>query len=197
MKHLMLVVMLLLATPAHFAQSELSDSDLQRIREIIRAEIKTELANSETRMKAEIVSSETRMKEYVDTKFEAVDAKFKAVDAKIEAVNAKIEAVATRVNDLAGYLNATNMLFGGMVALIVAGIGIPKIILALRARRQDRTQVDTQQPRDELTPTQQQYAQMQKEQAETRAVIQQLREEIQLLKQQVGAISDSRHPHAP
>lgn len=31
MKHLMLGVILLLAPPAHFAQSELSDADLQRI----------------------------------------------------------------------------------------------------------------------------------------------------------------------
>ena len=180
MKHLMVIAVLLLVTPAHFAQSELSDADLQRIREIMRAEIKTEIAASEARIRAElkteIASSETRMKEYVNTKFEAVDTKFEATDAKIEGL-------ATRINDLAGYLNTTNMLFGGMVALIVAGIGIPQIIIAFKSRGQTGTRKGRQEPRDEVAPTQQQYAEMQKEQVETRAVIQQLREEIELLKQ--------------
>lgn len=89
----------------------------------MRAEIKTEIAASEARIRAElkteIASSETRMKEYVDTKF--------------KVTNAKIEALATRINDLVGYLNATNMLFGGMVALIVGGISIPQIIIAFNS----------------------------------------------------------------
>lgn len=180
MKRLVLVGMLLLATPVHIAKSELSQSDLQRIREIVRAEIKTEVTASETRIRAEIATSENRlraeitnsekkMKEYSDTKFEATDA--------------KTDAVATRVNDLAGYLNTTNMLFGAMIALIVAGIGIPQIILAWKSRQQDRTHAETEPPLNQLAPTPQQYAEMQKEQTETRALIQQMQEEIEHLKQ--------------
>ena len=173
MKRLIFVGMLLLVTPVHIAQSELSDSDLQRIREIVRSEIKTEIAASETRIraevKAEIAASETRIKEYVDAKFEAADI--------------KTEAVATRVKDLANYLNITNTLLGGMVVLIVAGIGIPQIILAWKSRRQDATRPETEPARDQLAPTPQQYAEMQKEQAETRALIQQLQAEIEHLRQ--------------
>ncbi len=180
MKRLILVGMLLLAIPIHVAQSELSQSDLQRIQEIVRAEIKTEIAASETRIRSEITTAENRlrteifnsekkMKEYSDLKFEATDA--------------KTEAVATRVKDLAGYLNITNMLLGAMIALIVAGIGIPQIILAWKSRRQDETRPETEPIRDQLAPTPQQYTEMQKEQAETRALIQQLQAEIEHLRQ--------------
>ena len=180
MKYLMLCGVLLITIPIHIANSELTESDLQRIREIVRAEIKTEIAASETRIRAEmktaIAASETRIKEYVNTRLETTNTKFKTTDAKIEAV-------ATRVNDLAGYLNVTNMLFGAMVVLIVAGIGIPQVILAWKSRRQDETRSETEPTQDQHIPTLQQYAEMQKEQAETRALIQQIQVEIEHLKQ--------------
>ena len=172
--------MLLLAIPIHVAQSELSQSDLQRIQEIVRAEIKTEIAASETRIRAEITTSENRLRTEI---FNSEKKMKEYVDAKFEAANTRTEAVATRIKDLASYLNITNTLLVGMIALIVAGIGIPQIILAWKSRRQDETRSETESTRDQLAPTPQQYAEMQKEQAETRALIQQLQAEIEHLRQ--------------
>lgn len=164
---------MLLAPHAHFAQSELTDTDLQRIRGIVKTEIKTEIAAAENRpsaaLETEIASSETRIKEYVDTHFKTLDSKFAAMDQ--------------RFSDLAEYLTGTHTILDAIVASIVVGIGIPQIIIAFKSRGQTCTRTDRQEPRDERMPTPQQYAEMQKEQAETRAIIQQLREEFEHLKQ--------------
>jgi len=137
----------------------------------VKTEIKTEIAAAENRpsaaLEAEIASSETRIKEYIDTLFKTIDSKFAAMDQ--------------RFSDLAEYLTGTHTILDAIVASIVVGIGIPQII-AFKSRGQTGTRTDRQEPRDERMPTQQ-YAEMQKEQAETRAVIQQLQEEIEHLKQ--------------
>jgi len=138
----------------------------------VKTEIKTEIAAAENRpsaaLEAEIASSETRIKEYIDTLFKTIDSKFAAMDQ--------------RFSDLAEYLTGTHTILDAIVASIFVGIGIPQII-AFKSRGQTGTRTDRQEPRDERMPPPQQYAEMQKEQAETRAVIQQLQEEIEHLKQ--------------
>lgn len=76
---IILVLLILCCVIALPALGELTDADLDEIRLIvnesekrIRAEIKTE-----------IQASETRMKEYIDKQFEGVDKQFEGVDKRI------------------------------------------------------------------------------------------------------------------
>lgn len=58
------------------AIAELTDDDLNKIRLIVKEEVKSEI-------KAEIAASEIRMKEHVNTKFEGVDKQFASMDKRI------------------------------------------------------------------------------------------------------------------
>ena len=72
MKNLTLILagMLLFATPVF---SELSDSDLQRIREVVQITVAAEGKQIRTEMTAAIDASEKRVKEYVDLKISEVN----------------------------------------------------------------------------------------------------------------------------
>ncbi len=132
MKNLILLLagMLLFVTPAF---SELSNSDLQRIREIVqievsgteqrlRAEMPAAITASEKRMTAAITASEKRMKEHVDIKMDGLD---------------------KRVNILAALLI-------GIFALIVVAIGLPQLIVAYKQRGQEELRTELKALRTEL-----------------------------------------------
>ena len=96
------------------AIAELTPQDLDKIRLIIKEEIK-----------AEIESSEKRMKEYIDVKIESVNKQFEGVNKQFESVDKQITHVT--------YLTY------GLITLTAAAICIPQIIIACRSGR-DREQ---------------------------------------------------------
>ena len=110
-----LLAALLLVSSQVFA--ELSVSDLEKIREIVK--------ESETRMKENMTASETRIKEYVTSEIENMNTKIEEMDRRLTS---EIKAVDTQVG-------RNFYLILGFVALIVFAVGLPQIITASQGRK--------------------------------------------------------------
>ena len=103
----------------------LTDADLNKIRLIVKEEVKTE-----------IESSEKRMKTYIDVKIDAVN-------TKIDAVNSRIDSVQEQMTFL------LNVIYG-LIALIIVAIGIPQVIIGWRSGRDREQQRINQELREEI-----------------------------------------------
>ena len=97
-----LVLSILVSAIALPAFGELTDADLDKIRLIVKEEVKTEITGVRQELKAEIAGSEKRIKEYIDAKIEGVEKRF----------------------------STYNWLISILIPLIVAAIGIPTAIIA-------------------------------------------------------------------
>ena len=86
------------------ARGELTDADLDKIRLIVKEEVKTEITAVRQELKAEIAGTERRLKDYID--------------AKIEGVHKR--------------LSTYNWVISVLMPLIVAAIGIPTVVIAWR-----------------------------------------------------------------
>ena len=111
-----------IASPALAA---LTDADLDKIRLIVKEEVKKE-----------IESSETRMKTYIDTKIDAVNTRIDAVEKRLED---KIDGVGKRLDDRIDSVEKQmtfllNVIYG-LIALIIIAIGIPQVIIGWRSKR--------------------------------------------------------------
>lgn len=132
MKNLICIGMLLFfATPVF---SELSDSDLQRIREIVQITVAAEGKQIRAEVTAAIDASEKRMKEYVDLKISEVKSE---TNSQFAQVNNSIDEVGKR-------LNIAFTVLGWLFALVIAAIGIPQLIIAFRQRGQERLQTSVE-----------------------------------------------------
>ena len=109
-------ILLFFVTPAF---SELSDSDIQRIREIVQITVAAEGKQIRAEMTAAIDASEKRMKEHLNTKISEVDTRIDGVDKR---------------------LNFAFTVLGWLFALVIAALGIPQLIIAFRQRGQERLQ---------------------------------------------------------
>ena len=87
------------------ARGELTDADLDKIRLIVKEEVKTEITAVRQELKAEIAGTERRLKDYID--------------AKIEGVHKR--------------LSTYNWVISVLMPLIVAAIGIPTVVIAWRS----------------------------------------------------------------
>ena len=99
------------------ALGELTDADLDKIRLIVKEEVKTEIAAVRQELKSEIASSEKSIKEYI---------------------NIRIDSVEKR-------LSTYNWVIYVLMPLIVATVGIPTAMIAWRSGK-DRSlerQVET------------------------------------------------------
>ena len=123
MKNLILIFVgiLLFVTPAF---SELSDSDIQRIREIVQITVAAEGKQIRAEMTAAIDASEKRMKEHLNTKISEVDTRIDGVDKR---------------------LNFAFTVLGWLFALVIAALGIPQLIIAFRQRGQERLQTSVEE----------------------------------------------------
>ena len=139
MKNLICIGMLLFATPVF---SELSDSDLQRIREVVQIAVAAEGKQIRTEMTAAINASEKRMKEYVDLKISEVkseiNSRFVQVDSQFVQVNNRIDEVGKR-------LNIAFTVLGWLFALVIAAIGIPQLITAFRQHEHKKLQTSVEE----------------------------------------------------
>jgi hypothetical protein len=126
-----LILLILSSALAIPAIGALDDADLNKIRLIVNEVVKKE-----------ITDSEARMKEYIDLKIDGVDKQFEGVDKQFEGVGKQITLL-------------TNVVYG-LIALIVAAIAIPQIIMAWRSGK-DREQARiNQELREEIETLKQQ-----------------------------------------
>jgi len=92
-------MLLFFVTPAF---SELSDSDIQRIREIVQITVAAEGKQIRAEMIAAIDASEKRMKVYVDAKMSEVNAQgnsqFAQINSQFAQINNRIDGVDKRLN---------------------------------------------------------------------------------------------------
>ena len=107
------IACVLITSPAH---SELTPADLDKIRLLVKEEISKSAA-----------ASQAQMKQYIDLKIENVETQIKGVETQIKGVETQIKGVNDRVS------LAVNLTYG-LIALIVAAIGIPQIIMVWRSR---------------------------------------------------------------
>ena len=117
------------------ARAELTSEDLNKIRLIVKEEIEKELSIFETRIKEYV---DIRF-ENVDTQFKSIDKQFESVDKRFESVDTQFEGVAERFESVDNQIMHVTYVTYGLIALIVAAIGIPQIIMAWRSE-QDRDQ---------------------------------------------------------
>ena len=121
-----LIVSILLMSSQVFA--ELSVSDLEKIREIVK--------ESETRTKDIITSSETRMKEYVSGEVDKINTKIAEMDKRLTNQISEVEKRLTvQVVAVDTQVGRNYNLILGFIALIVFAVGIPQIITALQGRK--------------------------------------------------------------
>ncbi|MCY3553655.1 MAG: hypothetical protein OXH39_24640 [Candidatus Poribacteria bacterium] len=116
------------------ALGELTDADIDKIRLIVnesekrlKQEIQTEIANSEQRLKEYVdlkIEGVNKQFASIDTRFTSIDTRFTSIDKQFVSVNKRIDHV-------------TNVVYA-LIALIVAAIAIPQILMAWRSGR-DRT----------------------------------------------------------
>jgi len=141
MKNLILIFagILLCVTPAF---SELSDSDLQRIREIVKVEVVSSEQRLRVEMTAAIQASEERMKVYVEAKVSEVNAQ---VNSQFAQINSQFAQVNNRIDEVDKRINFAFTVLGWLFALVIAALGIPQLIIAFRQRGQDRLQASVEE----------------------------------------------------
>ena len=91
MKTILVSLSILFSAIALPTFAELTDADLDKIRLIVREEVK-----------AQITASETRMKEYIDLKLDNVNTEFKRVDSQIKTNDSEIGAIRSQLNLFVG-----------------------------------------------------------------------------------------------
>ncbi len=172
MKNLICIGMLLFfATPVF---SELSDSDLQRIREIVQITVAAEGKQIRAEMTAAIEASEKRMKEYVDLKISEVKSE---TNSQFAQVNSQFAQVNNSIDEVGKRLNIAFTVLGWLFALVIAAIGISQLVIAFRQRGQERLQTSVEELHTAY--------------AEVLAELKQLREENEALKQRLLSQSES------
>ena len=148
MKNLTLIFagMLLFTTPVF---AELSDSDLQRIREVVQIAVAAEGKQIRTEMTAAINASEKRMKEYVDLKISEVksevNSQFAQVNSQFTQVNSQFAQVNNRIDEVGKRLNIAFTVLGWLFALVIAAIGIPQLITAFRQHNHKKLQTSVEE----------------------------------------------------
>ena len=116
-------------------------------------------------MREEIAASEKRTREYIDLKIDVLDkslsARIDTVNSRIDTVNsridavdrslgAKIDGVETRIDSVEKRLGDMRLLLIALVGLIAAAIAVPQIIIAHRERDWKQTRAEIQELREEI-----------------------------------------------
>ena len=114
----LLIYFFVITVPAFGA---LTDADLDKIRLIVKEEVKKE-----------IESSEKRMKTYIDTKIDAVNTRIDAVNTKVDGVGKRLD---DRIDSVEKQMTFLLNVIYGLIALIIIAIGIPQVIIGWRSKR--------------------------------------------------------------
>ena len=123
---------------------ELTDADLNKIRLIIKEEVK-----------AEITASEKRTREYIDLKVDGLETSLNArIDGVEKSVNARIDGVEksvnARIDDVNDKFNRVWFVIVALIGLITAVIAIPQFIIAYRDRGRKEFQTQQQEMQTEI-----------------------------------------------
>ena len=113
------------------ALGALTDADLDKIRLIVKEEVKSEIAVSETRMKERIIASETRMKESIAASETRMKESISEVKSEItvsetrmkEYINQQVDTLKTPVAWLIGILLALIAIIGLPLAILTVFLG--------------------------------------------------------------------------
>ena len=108
--------------------AELTDADLDKIRLIVKEEVKTE-----------VTSSEARMKQYVDLKIESVNGRLAGIEGRFTGIEGRFTGIEGRFIGIEGrftgmekQLATLTYLVYALIAPIVMAVGIPQVIMTLR-----------------------------------------------------------------
>ena len=101
------------------ALGDLTDTDLNKIRLIINEELKP--------IRADIMTLQTDVA-WIKGKLEGVDKQFGNVDKQFDSVDEQFNGVREQIT------HATNITYG-LIALIVAAIAVPQMLIARRSRQ--------------------------------------------------------------
>ena len=121
-----MIVFSLFSGPAF---SALTQADIDKIRLIVKEEVETAVARSESRTKEYLEASESRTKEYVSQEIAKVNTTLSEMDKRLTG----------EIRSLDKQLNNLFMLVLALVAFIAVVIGVPQIIVALQ-RKEVRAQ---------------------------------------------------------
>ena len=118
------ITCLAIAAPA---LGELTPQDLDKIRLIVNEEVKKESADT----KAEL-------KEYIDLKIANVETQIRSLENRFEArfssIDERFKGIDDKFKNVQTQMTLTINLIYALIALIVAAIAIPQIIMAWRGR---------------------------------------------------------------
>jgi len=116
------------------ALGELTPQDLDKIRLIVNEEVKKESADTKAELKEyidlKIADVETQIRSLenrFEARFSSIDERFKGIDERFKGIDDKFKNVQTQ-------MTLTINLIYALIALIVAAIAIPQIIMAWRGR---------------------------------------------------------------
>ncbi|MCY3724870.1 MAG: hypothetical protein OXG97_21855 [Candidatus Poribacteria bacterium] len=125
------ITCLAIAAPA---LGELTPQDLDKIRLIVNEEVKKESADTKAELKEyidlKIANVETQIRSLenrFEARFSSIDERFKGIDERFKGIDDKFKNVQTQ-------MTLTINLIYALIALIVAAIAIPQIIMAWRGR---------------------------------------------------------------
>ena len=155
MKKTIVVLSILFCVIAFPALGELTDADLDKIRLIVKEEVKEE-----------ITASEKRTREYIDLKIGASDQKIddldKSLNGKIDdldkSLNGKVDdlgkSLNSKVDDLGKSLNGRmddiRTIMIALIALVTAAIAVPQIIMAYKERGQKDMQTQQREMQTQI-----------------------------------------------
>jgi len=119
------------------ALGDLTDTDLNKIRLIINEEIKKE--SSTTNQKIDALDTRIQNVEkdiaWMRGKLESVDKQFESVDKQFESVDKQFESVDKQFVGVRAQITHVTYLTYGLIALIVAAVAIPQILITLRSTK--------------------------------------------------------------
>ena len=130
--------------------AELTPQDLDKIRLIVKEEVKAEVTAVKQELKAEITAVKQELKADINvvkqelkTEITAVkedlETDITATHTRIEALEARFQKVEQGVSWVRGKLDNLDKQTNWLIALIVIAVGIPQVIVAWRSRK-DRAQ---------------------------------------------------------
>ena len=147
------------------ALGELTPSDLEKIRLIVKEEVKTEINAIKAELQADIKvlkedtqkqmsKLEADLKTYIDTKIEGVETKIGNVETKVESLDKrmllKFESLDERILLIVTFVS-------GLMILIVVTVGIPQVIMAWRDRKDQTLEKKVETMAEELEKLKQQH----------------------------------------
>ena len=138
MKFIFFFLLLFYAT-ALPALGELTPQDLDKIRLIVKDELKSEITGVEQELKTEIAAVKQELKAEIATFKQELKTEIAAVNTKVEGLDVRLQKVEQDISWVRGKLDSLDKHVNWLMGLIVVAIGIPQLIIAWRSRK-DRAQ---------------------------------------------------------